>query len=126
MKTRIEHYVKEIKPLFPRVRWVWVYTTHKTDFYMAVRQVWPYTLVWVDRVCRKMPDNVIKYLIAHEFAHVQYPQYNERDIDIKLIELGFKDDLIAFHKWHNKKYRKYRKKDGLTLSKIKKHKKKYL
>lgn len=117
---RVKQCAKDLKPLFPRVWWVWVYTAHKADYYMAVSQFWPYTFLGVDRVCRKMPDNVIKYLVAHEFAHVQYPRFSEREVDLKLIEMGFKEGVITFHKWHNKKYMKYKKKDGLTLKEINK------
>lgn len=45
---------------------------------------------------------------------------NEREIDLMVIELGYIEGLIAFHEWHNRKYKKYTKKDGLTLKEIEK------
>lgn len=111
---------KQVQLFFPKAKRVFIVKTKKEDFYMAVLDLKIIRFLFVDKVCKKMPEAALRGILAHELAHIQYPTLKEKEIDRKIVELGFKADLIAFHKWHNKRYPRYDKTDDrLTLKQVK-------
>lgn len=107
----------------------------KSDFYMAVRKKKRgYYNLYIDNSIAKLQDEVIIGLMAHELSHVVYDVKlsffekiiniissvnEEREADLMAINHGFGLELLAFHKWHNSKFKKYKKHEGLTTKEIK-------
>ncbi|HYE68027.1 MAG TPA: hypothetical protein VEA58_05405 [Anaerovoracaceae bacterium] len=69
--------------------------------------------------------------LGHELEHIAYQHtmrsgffdasdQDERVIDQRLIDRGLGKNLFAFLKHHNSKYKKYKKKDGLTEKEVEK------
>lgn len=120
-KIDLTKFIKKQIAEFRRKQYLWpviIVYERKTNYYMAVYHGWFFHILFVDSLCQKMPESSIKYLIAHELMHCVEPMLTEREVDMKVIEIGFKEEIISFHEWHNERFRKYKKKDGLTLSEI--------
>jgi len=111
---RIRRIVRSFRPSKP----VLVIEVNKADYYMAVSNYFLLAILFVDKSCRKMPTPAVKALVLHELIHLEDPTLSERGVDLRVIQLGFKEHLISFHRWHNKKFKKYKRKDGLTLDEI--------
>lgn len=125
-KVRIKEMVKEIrKKHFPRIRYVIIIHQRKQDFYMSMLSL-PFggCLLRVDKLCRKMPPNALKATVVHELAHKTID--DERMCDMEVIRIGYGNELLAFHDWHNKRYKSYKKHEGLTRREVSKAIKKSL
>jgi predicted SprT family Zn-dependent metalloprotease len=132
-KNEIRQLIKEVKKKYFRTLIVFVVFTKKRSYYMAAKAIpLGIGILFVDRSCKKMPSKAIIGILVHEFCHLKKDRYwfwnhtqnavskqeDERLIDMEVIKLGYGENLLAFHKWHNKKYKRYTKKDGLTASQI--------
>lgn len=116
-KSRINELVKDIrKKHFPGIRYVIIIHQKKTDYYMAQVALPFGRVLYVDRICKKMPADAVKALIVHELAHRLFD--DERACDRKVIELGYANELLSFHDWHNTKFKRYKKSEGLTRKEI--------
>lgn len=95
-----------------------------------------------DKKMKKAPLEVVEGGLAHELAHIErdsklgfferredirkyndsaeYRKEDERETDMLVIQKGYGKQLLEFIKYHNKRRRKYKKKDGLTKKEIKK------
>lgn len=101
-----------------------------------------YRLYFSKKDYKKMTSNQIKGVLSHELSHIIYDKkrgllityfgnifyrFNsksltkeERKVDKIAIEHGCAKYLIDFYTYHDKKYKKYKKKDGLTKKEIRK------
>lgn len=79
----------------------------------------PIGIILVDKECFKMNKLAITGCLAHELAHMAYPKLNEREIDQKVIDLGYGKELLEFIKYHDKYFENYSKEDGLTRKEVK-------
>lgn len=109
------------------------FSKKKEDFYMAML-IFPRLLI-IDKSTLKFPVDAFKGCLAHEFAHISIIKRlslfekvtyffgildKERSVDLLVLEKGLGNELLAFHNFHEKKFRKYNKKDGLTRKEIEK------
>lgn len=97
------------------------------DYYMATsRRLINYGLN-IDTIATTFSESAFKGLIAHELAHILLMRKSfflpfsdeERICDKIAVARGYGNNLLAFHKEHNKTYEKYTSKEGLTTKEIK-------
>jgi hypothetical protein len=55
--------------------------------------------------------------LLHEIAHLKGIR-GEREADAFVINQGYVEDLLSFHEEHNKKFKKYKKGEGLTTKEV--------
>ena len=113
------------------------------DAYLKCKYVGRKCEVYVDKSLKKAPEKVVKGGLAHEAAHI-YRDYkrnvfsraldsvryavdikkqetrNEREADMLVVKRGYGEELLAFLKYHDKRRKKHKKKDGLTVKELKK------
>lgn len=101
------------KILFPIILFV-----KRDDFFMATAAIPIFPILLVDREVFKMNDDAITGCLLHELCHMAYPWRSERRIDQTVINIGYGRHLYEFYKYHDHKYERYTKKDGLTKKEI--------
>lgn len=107
----------------------------KTGFYMAIRwNVFWYDL-FIDKSILKFSEEGFKGCLAHELSHIgersgQLMKFltsrlrhvteteRERSADLMAVRRGFGNELLEFHRLHNKKYKKFNASEGLTTKEI--------
>lgn len=111
-----------IRSSFPEIkRTPVVIFVDRDDLFMGVTKVFGIFILAVDKEALKMPEDAIKGCLAHELCHVaNWKEQSEREIDRMVINKGFAQELHAFLKWHDARYKSYKKKDGLTRKEVKK------
>lgn len=117
-RKNIRRIVRSIKQKhFTDLRRTLILFEKSTDYYMAITTLpLKFSILYVDVSCKNFNDDVLEALITHEFCH--FNEDDERAVDMQVIQLGFGRGLLEFHKHHNKKYKRYKKKDGLTVKEI--------
>lgn len=106
------------------------------DYYMAAGWFFRYRL-FIDKSALKFSEDAFKGCLGHELAHMlqmkekgfinrflfRYRERNiteeERDADLRTIKRGLGSELLKFHTEHNKRYKSYKKSEGLTREEIK-------
>lgn len=95
----------------------------------------------------KLSNNELKGVAAHELCHIEkmnawhpllvilesfccrvlpfFDSYMERKTDRRVVQKGYGENLLAFQKYHDRKYEPYTKYDGLTKKEIKQLLRKY-
>ena len=142
IRARLAKALKTCEPGFPdlrveMIRFIILKTKeyHMATLYNPLRKK---QIIYVAKSARKMPIEALAGCLAHEMVHlVEDEQKNlltfpfttisgfrrdetesERNIDTQAVNRGFGEHLIAFQKWANQHYKKYSKKDGLTINEI--------
>lgn len=109
------------KEVFPRIKSVFVvFRYRKSDFFMSVVDFPLLAIIFVHKSVFQMNQLAIKGCILHELAHVAYPKLDERNIDRKVVELGYAKELYELVKHHDSERKAYTKEDGLTKRELKK------
>lgn len=111
-----------------------IIVTKSDDFFMAQNK----NLLLVSKDCANLNDSALTGLLAHELIHFidynkspfidflknlmyQIPFFEtkfERAVDLQVVKRGFGRNLLHFLKYHDKHYKKFTEKDGLTKSEI--------
>ncbi len=122
--------IEAVRSAFPEIwRPIKIKHVKKTDAYAAtyIFRYFPFIVIEVDKTLLKFSESAQIAVIAHEFAHAKFwyvlwlsESDLERKCDIEVIKKGFGKELLQFHKEHNKRYKKYKKKDGLMKKEIQK------
>ena len=123
-----------IKYRFPAIntRRTRVIFVRKKDYYMAVSFA-PFSYrIMVDGTILRFSEIAFKGCLAHELCHILMVQRlsafkrikyflfsgetedEERLVDTMAVEMGFGPELLRFHEEHNKIYKPYKAKEGLT------------
>lgn len=95
-------------------KFIWFFTGWKIEVHKSVL---------------KMPLPELTACMAHELEHIytqvakaknwfHIPKQNEREIDRWVIERGLGNELLLLAVYHDKRYKKYTKDDGLTVKEI--------
>ena len=108
------------------------------DFYMAVKYIFFYPRIIIEKEILTFSKNAFCGCLAHELAHITIDAQKsifrrflnvfisdpnspteERLADLLLIERGLGTALIQFHTEHEKEYKRYKLSEGLTKREIK-------
>jgi len=96
-----------------------IFPESKKDYYMQVSRIFFIHMLNVDRSVAKMPKEAMIGCLVHELCHILNWDNNERETDTLVIQRGFGKYLLEFVKYHNSKFEKYTKKEGLSKKEIK-------
>jgi hypothetical protein len=112
-----------------------------SDYYMAVQWKLFYYILFIDAEILRFSEPAFKGCLSHELIHIlQMEQLNlfkrikshfnrqsqtekaeeERRTDLLVIQHGLGKELLQFHEEHNRKYKSYKRHEGLTKFEIKK------
>lgn len=136
----LNNYFQELK----RVSIYFKLTKQKDSFASMIQLPFKnYIIYFSKKDYDKMNSNQIKGVLAHELAHIYDNEKRgffkslketitylffdrsklavmERRVDMIAIDKGCGEYLLSFMKYHDKRYKKYNKNDGLTKKEIKK------
>lgn len=123
-RARIKELIYQLKrKVFPGMKRVIVsFNTSKADYFMVTLDI-PFLPAWitVHKSVFKMNESAILGCIMHELVHIAFPKIKEeREIDKKVVELGYAKELYELVKFHDSKREKYTKGDGLTKRELQK------
>ncbi|MYY43932.1 hypothetical protein [Elizabethkingia anophelis] len=133
VRETLESHFPEIKRKSIRISF-----SRGSDFYMAIQWIFFYYHLTIDHSALKFSDVAFKGCSGHELSHVlqmkqkgfvrniisAFQKINstteEREADLLTVKKGLGHHLLQFHIEHNKKYKSYKKSEGLTRQEIKK------
>jgi hypothetical protein len=120
----------EINPKWVRLRFV-----AKTSFYMSTKCNVFWHDLFIDKSILKFSEAGFKGCLADELSYIaersgQLMKFltfrlkrvtetdRERSEDLMAVRRGFGNELLEFHRLHNKKYKKFNSSEGLTPREI--------
>jgi len=117
-KARIKKIVLRVKlKNFSELRRTFLVFERARDYYMSIIKLpLGFSILFVDQACKQFNEEALEALIVHELCHLQFD--DERLADMEVIKLGYGHGLLEFHGRHNKKYKRYKKTEGLTHKEI--------
>lgn len=119
LKKFVENNIGAVKRSYG-LPWVFVLIRYvsKKDYYMAMagNSPIPIIILSIDQSARKLGEEAIVGLLAHEFGH--FFTSDEREADERALKAGFQKNLVAFHRAHNRKYKAFKSDEGMTLKEI--------
>jgi hypothetical protein len=139
-KDAVETIQQVLQERFPELRQtpLKILFTKKADYYMAISwRIFRYHL-YIDQEILLGSRSAFTGCLAHELAHIVLSKQKgffwklasvfligenaaeERAADHLAIVRGLGEDLLQFHREHNRKYKSYRSDEGLTKHEIKK------
>lgn len=123
---------------FPEISFakVTIEIVKEDSFFMASYK----NILYISGDCKKLSDSAFNGVLSHELIHIieyiKYPfwssiknllytipsfeTYFERNTDKEVLRRGYGENLLEFIKYHDKHYKKYNSKDGLTQKELKK------
>lgn len=104
-------------------RVVFVVLGNEMNFYMAAIPLGFVNIILVDKEIFNFTDVAIRGCIAHELAHL-LGRKEERKADELVLEKGLGDELLQFHREHEKRFERYNASEGYTRKEIKEYLKK--
>ena len=133
----IDNYFKELSG--QKINYLW--HDEKDSFaYTYGSSLFGYNIAFSKKDYKKMKRAEVLGVLSHELGHISYEKQMfffsrilinfkmytnkkyrsmvERGVDKLIIDKGCGEYLLAFMKYHDKKYKKYNKTDGLTKKEI--------